>query len=66
MLEQVARMIRMIGLSDLPPNCRPQSAQPWRLGKRKIPDGLRDRIKHNLIVEAENLLGYPFQHEQDN
>ena len=55
MLEQVGEMI---GLAELPASCTPQTAQPWRLGQRKIPNGLRQWVEENLILETEKLLGY--------
>jgi hypothetical protein len=57
MMEQVASML---GLSELPAKCKPQGAEPWRLGKRKIADGLRQWVKENLNVGTERLLEYPF------
>lgn len=55
MLEHVAKMV---GLSDLPESCSPQAPQPWRLGQSNIPDGLRQWVEQNLILETERLLGY--------
>jgi hypothetical protein len=54
MLEKAGEMI---GLAELPASCIPQAAQ-WRLGQRKITDGLRQRVEENLVLETEKLLGY--------
>ena len=64
MLEQVAEII---GLPDgLPQSCKPTLPSPNRLGRRKIPDGLRQWVEDNLLLETERLLGYglPLFYEQ--
>jgi hypothetical protein len=55
MLESVARML---GLPGLPPKCIPRPPQPEKAGRREIPDGLRQWVEDNLLLENERLLGY--------
>ena len=55
MLAQVAEML---GLRRLPRNCTPHIAQPQKLGKRRIPQGLRQWISQHLDAQTERLLGY--------
>ena len=54
MLEQVATIL---GLPGIPDSCNPQLPAPDRR-RRKIPDGLRQWVEDNLILETERLLGY--------
>jgi hypothetical protein len=55
MLESVATML---GLPGLPPKCIPRPPQPERAGHREIPDGLRQWVEDNMLLENERLLGY--------
>lgn len=55
MLESVATML---GLPGLPPKCIPIPPQPEKAGRREIPDGLRQWVEDNLLLENERLLGY--------
>jgi hypothetical protein len=50
----------LMGLEKLPERCKVHPPQPWRLGHRPIPMGLRDWITKNMIRETEQLLDYPF------
>ena len=54
MLENVAAIL---GLPGIPGSCNLQLPDPDRR-HRKIPDGLRQWVKENLILETERLLGY--------
>jgi hypothetical protein len=54
-LEQVGEML---GMPELPPECKPQDPRPEMVGRRKIPDGLRQWIEDHLVVRTERLLGY--------
>jgi hypothetical protein len=54
-LEQVGAML---GLPELPPECQPQEPRPEMVGRRKIPDGLRQWVEDHLVLRTERLLGY--------
>lgn len=57
MLRQLAGII---GLPEhhLPKNCMPKGPQPERIGRRRIPSGLRTWIRENMDGEAERLVGF--------
>ena len=54
-LQQVGEMI---GIPQLPPECQPQGPRPEMIGRRKIPDGLRQWVEDHLVLSTERLLGY--------
>jgi hypothetical protein len=54
-LEQVGKMV---GIQDLPPACHPQEPRPDRIGRRNIPEGLKQWVEDHLIRRTERLLGY--------
>jgi hypothetical protein len=55
MLQQVADIL---GLASLPPECKPQAPRPELATKRDIPEGLKQWVEDNLVLETERLLGY--------
>ena len=55
LMEQVARIV---GMQDLPSECRPVAPQPERLGQRAIPGGLKKWVEYHLDKEREQLVGY--------
>jgi hypothetical protein len=55
-LEQVAELAGIKG--GLPPECHPQGPKPDMIGRRKIPDGLKQWVESHLVLRTERILGY--------
>ena len=47
--EQVGKIL---GIDELPPECQPQRPLPEMVGRRKIPDGLRQWIEDHLVLRT--------------